>query len=170
MERINFENNVTKANADTFNTLQDNIEDGINDASSALTTYVDNLLSDDYTDISSQITKLRPSDLAIQSAYAKKIGKITILDIIFKTSTGFDSGGAAEPIASLPNDLKPSQGIRSTCWVHVDNSYSTWDGITGSNNGAIMGWLYITTTGHIYVRFPTVSGLTRKAVQIHIAY
>ena len=29
MERINFENNVTKANADTFNTLQDNIENAI---------------------------------------------------------------------------------------------------------------------------------------------
>lgn len=29
MEKINFINNVTKANADTFNTMQDNIEDAI---------------------------------------------------------------------------------------------------------------------------------------------
>lgn len=29
MIKINFENNVTKANADTFNTMQDNIEDSI---------------------------------------------------------------------------------------------------------------------------------------------
>lgn len=132
--------------------------------------YINDLLSNDYTDISSQITKLRPSDLAIQSAYAKKMGKITILDIIFKSNTGFESGGSAEPIASLPNDLKPSQGIRSTCWLLTSYDYPTWDGISVNNNGAIMGWLYITTTGQIYVRFPTVSGLTRKSVQIHIAY
>lgn len=30
MERINFENNVTKASAETFNTLQDNIEKELN--------------------------------------------------------------------------------------------------------------------------------------------
>lgn len=30
MQKINFENNVTKANADTFNTLQNNIERAIN--------------------------------------------------------------------------------------------------------------------------------------------
>ena len=30
MEKINFINNVTKANADTFNTMQDNIENAIN--------------------------------------------------------------------------------------------------------------------------------------------
>jgi len=30
MERINFENNVTKASAETFNELQDNIEEAIN--------------------------------------------------------------------------------------------------------------------------------------------
>lgn len=29
MNKINFQNNVTKANADTFNTLQDNVEDAI---------------------------------------------------------------------------------------------------------------------------------------------
>lgn len=32
MEKINFINNVTKANADTFNTMQDNIEDAIDEA------------------------------------------------------------------------------------------------------------------------------------------
>ncbi len=32
MEKINFQNNVTKVNADTFNTFQDNIENGINAA------------------------------------------------------------------------------------------------------------------------------------------
>ena len=31
MEKITFVNNVTKANAETFNTMQDNIEDAIND-------------------------------------------------------------------------------------------------------------------------------------------
>ena len=31
MEKINFINNVTKANADTFNTMQDNIEDAVNE-------------------------------------------------------------------------------------------------------------------------------------------
>lgn len=30
MNKINFQNNITKANADTFNTLQDNVEDAIN--------------------------------------------------------------------------------------------------------------------------------------------
>lgn len=34
MEKINFQNNVTKANADTFNTMQDNIENAINSVSS----------------------------------------------------------------------------------------------------------------------------------------
>lgn len=43
MERINFENNVTKANADTFNTMQDNIEDGINDGVIEAKNYTDEL-------------------------------------------------------------------------------------------------------------------------------
>lgn len=30
MTKINFQNNITKANADTFNTMQDNIENAIN--------------------------------------------------------------------------------------------------------------------------------------------
>lgn len=32
MVKINFQNNITKANADTFNTMQDNIEDAIDEA------------------------------------------------------------------------------------------------------------------------------------------
>lgn len=31
MKKINFENNATKGNAQTFNTLQDNVEEAIND-------------------------------------------------------------------------------------------------------------------------------------------
>lgn len=34
MEKINFQNNVTKANANTFNTMQDNIENAINSVNS----------------------------------------------------------------------------------------------------------------------------------------
>lgn len=41
MDKINFQNGVTKVNADTFNTLQNNIESAINDISS--TTVIDNL-------------------------------------------------------------------------------------------------------------------------------
>lgn len=36
MTKINFQNNITKANADTFNTMQDNIEDAIDEASDTL--------------------------------------------------------------------------------------------------------------------------------------
>ena len=69
MVKITFENNVTKANADTFNTMQDNIESAINDATitldnavstsstngvenQAITNYVDGEISDlkDYVD------------------------------------------------------------------------------------------------------------------------
>lgn len=69
MVKITFENNVTKANADTFNTMQDNIEDAINNVSinlddevstsstngvenQAITNYVDGEISDlkDYVD------------------------------------------------------------------------------------------------------------------------
>lgn len=32
MTKINFQNNITKANADTFNTMQDNIENAIDEA------------------------------------------------------------------------------------------------------------------------------------------
>ena len=45
MVKINFQNNVTKCNADTFNTLQDNIEDAITDENILLTNYVDNKLT-----------------------------------------------------------------------------------------------------------------------------
>lgn len=45
MEKITFVDNVTKANAETFNTMQDNIEDGINDASNTLTNYIDDKTS-----------------------------------------------------------------------------------------------------------------------------
>ena len=36
MEKINFINNVTKCSAETFNTMQDNIEDAINDNTSSI--------------------------------------------------------------------------------------------------------------------------------------
>ena len=38
MEKINFQNNITKCNADTFNTMQDNIEDAIPTIDSAVST------------------------------------------------------------------------------------------------------------------------------------
>lgn len=66
MVKINFENNVTKANADTFNTMQDNIENAINNVSidldnavstsstngvenQAITNYVDGKILDAYS-------------------------------------------------------------------------------------------------------------------------
>ena len=48
MDKINIQNGVTKVNADTFNTLQNNIESAINDISS--TTVIDNLTSTSATD------------------------------------------------------------------------------------------------------------------------
>lgn len=45
MVKINFQNNITKANADTFNTMQDNIEDAIQEENILLTNYVDNKLA-----------------------------------------------------------------------------------------------------------------------------
>ena len=69
MVKINFQNNITKANADTFNTMQDNIENAINNVSielddevstsstngvenQAITNYVNSEISDtkDYVD------------------------------------------------------------------------------------------------------------------------
>ena len=44
MVKINFQNNITKANADTFNTMQDNIEDAITETSTDLTNYIDEKL------------------------------------------------------------------------------------------------------------------------------
>lgn len=44
MVKINFQNNITKCNADTFNTMQDNIEDAIQE-NILLTNYVDNKLT-----------------------------------------------------------------------------------------------------------------------------
>ncbi len=41
MVKINFQNNITKANADTFNTMQDNIENGINDGVIEAKNYAD---------------------------------------------------------------------------------------------------------------------------------
>lgn len=43
MVKINFQNNITKANAATFNTMQDNIEDGINDGVIEAKNYTDEL-------------------------------------------------------------------------------------------------------------------------------
>lgn len=42
MVKINFQNNITKANADTFNTMQDNIENGITTAVNGETTTITN--------------------------------------------------------------------------------------------------------------------------------
>lgn len=55
MVKINFQDNITKANAATFNTMQDNIEDAITDASSTLTTYVDNKVLDVYSTTETRI-------------------------------------------------------------------------------------------------------------------
>lgn len=43
MVKIQFQDNITKANADTFNTMQDNIEDGITAGVSEAKTYTDTL-------------------------------------------------------------------------------------------------------------------------------
>ena len=48
MDKINFQNGVTKVNADTFNTFQNNIETAMNDIST--TTVIDNLTSTSTTD------------------------------------------------------------------------------------------------------------------------
>ena len=44
MEKINFVNNVTKASAETFNTMQDNIEDAINDVDDKVDIIEDDIL------------------------------------------------------------------------------------------------------------------------------
>lgn len=78
MVKINFENNVTKANAETFNTMQNNIENAINNVSidlddqvstssvngvenQAITNYVNSEISDiqeDITNIQEDITDI----------------------------------------------------------------------------------------------------------------
>ena len=166
MVKINFQDNITKANANTFNTMQDNIEDAINDENTIITNYVNDKTTNDYVDIKNSITKVRPSDLEVYSAYAKQNANMVALDIIFRTNTGFTSGGAAEYIATLPASLRPSQAIRSMCIVTGDYTYASWDGISSTNTYA---WLYITTIGNIYIRFAN-PGATMKTAQIHIVY
>lgn len=84
MVKINFENNVTKANAETFNTMQNNIENAINNISielddqvstssvngvenQAITNYVDDQVQDakDYTD--TQISEVQQDITDIQT-------------------------------------------------------------------------------------------------------
>lgn len=112
MVKINFQNNITKCNADTFNTLQDNIEDAIPTLDSAVSTsstngvenqaitnYVDNKLT--YSTSETQIgywidgkplyrkiytfpalKNNDTSELQIDSTY-----KIVNFDVIVKSST-----------------------------------------------------------------------------------
>ena len=80
MDKINFQNGVTKLNADTFNTLQNNIESAINDISS--TTVIDNLTSASTTDaLSANQGKLlneKITNLSIYSTEETNTGKIWI--------------------------------------------------------------------------------------------
>lgn len=56
MEKINFVNNVTKASAETFNTMQDNIEDAINDVDDKVDELKPVILYDDTTGSTGNIT------------------------------------------------------------------------------------------------------------------
>ena len=69
MDKINFQNGITKVNADTFTTFQNNIEKAINDISS--TTVIDNLTNTSTTDaLSAKQGKILNDKITNANAYS----------------------------------------------------------------------------------------------------
>jgi len=109
MVKINFINNVTKANADTFNTMQDNIENAINEKQATIdsshklsadlvddTSTTNKFFSGDYNDLSNKPIVLEPTvlynnDTGTNSTaiLSNSAANYDYIEIYFKNNDGF---------------------------------------------------------------------------------
>lgn len=151
MVKIQFQDNITKANASTFNTMQDNIEDAITDASSTLTTYVDNKVLDVYSTTETRIgtwingkplyrkvlTGTMPQVATDGTFVVKTIDILSLnVDVAFFDNPffmGYPSGSKSiQPIPTL-NQNNMSQGALISVWntgVEIRSNRTIWNTFT----------------------------------------
>ena len=117
MEKINFINNVTKANADTFNTMQDNIENAINTKQDIITGWVDKTSEITINDnnINTNRTKL----------YVNETLRLVFLQVFY--TGNISSTTLAKPI-QFPITYKPTFASTDQIWFVMGTSNG------GSNN------------------------------------
>ena len=100
MDKINFQNGVTKVNADTFNTFQDNIEKAINEATT-------------------------PKKTAIAVGNVVKINKLAILNISTTEQKNNVANNKAVTLITLATGLRPNANLVVTPVVARDENYAT---------------------------------------------
>lgn len=100
MDKINFQNGVTKVNADTFNTFQDNIEKAINEA-----------------------TTPKKTEIAVGNVV--KINKLAILNISTTEQKNNVANNKAVTLITLATGLRPNANLVVTPVVARDENYAT---------------------------------------------
>lgn len=100
MDKINFQNGVTKVNADTFNTFQDNIEKAINEATT-------------------------PKKTGIAVGNVVKINKLAILNISTTEQKNNVANNKAVTLITLATGLRPNANLVVTPVVARDENYAT---------------------------------------------
>lgn len=100
MDKINFQNGVTKVNADTFNTFQDNIEKAINEATT-------------------------PKKTGIAVGNVVKINKLAILNISTTEQINNVANNKAVTLITLATGLRPNANLVVTPVVARDENYAT---------------------------------------------
>lgn len=121
MERINFIDNVTKANANTFNTLQDNIENSIELIESTIPNgFCKAILNSNYSYTSSSSTKLTlVSNINVNDKFSISSGGIKIgagINYVRITAQAYFTTGVDH------SDGKTIQIFRNTTLVDSVNS------------------------------------------------
>ena len=100
MDKINFQNGVTKVNADTFNTFQYNIEKAINEATT-------------------------PKKTGIAVGNVVKINKLAILNISTTEQKNNVANNKAVTLITLATGLRPNANLVVTPVVARDENYAT---------------------------------------------
>lgn len=167
MEKITFENNVTKANAETFNTMQDNIENAINDSTitlddevstsstngvenQAITNYVDDKILDEY---STDSTKTYSCDYINNNSSGNEIYSTDEI----KTNKVWIDGKPIYRKTYVFSNLTASARTIDITNLNIDTflpyeAFGTWP------NGGAVNWPYYisnTDNGRIYRTSPT---------------
>lgn len=99
MDKINFQNGVTKVNADTFNTFQDNIEKAINET-----------------------TTPKKTEIAVGNVV--KINKLAILNISTTEQKNNVANNKAVTLITLATGLRPNANLVVTPVVARDENYA----------------------------------------------
>lgn len=138
MVKINFQNNITKANADTFNTMQDNIEDAINNVSIDL----DNEVSTSSTNgVENQAITNYVNDInTAMTNYVNELNDYSSTETIIGTFLGKP---LYRKVVYFPNSTLVVDAGQFNCNVSNGERMwieSAWYEITGSTATIPFGW------------------------------